>query len=195
MTAEQLKQISPGTPLDRCKTFADQINHFCPQYGIDTPVELASFLSQILHETGGLKWLKELWGPTKQQLRYERDFSKPWPCKKGDPNWLAYVLGNDERGDGKKYFGRGLIHVTGKTNYLGISKAMFNDDRLLGNPDILATPQYAVLSACIYWHTRKLDKVDDDLKILDETKGVNGGFNGLVDRQQYFDRALVAFKQ
>lgn len=193
LTAEQLKKITPGTPLDRCKTYVDSMNLFLPQYKIDTPIEVASFLSQVLHETGGLKWPKELWGPTKQQLRYERNFDKPWPCKRGEINWLAYMLGNSERGDGKKFFGRGLIQITGRTNYLMISKAMFNDDRLLTNPDVLATPQYAVLSACIYWEKKKFDLVDDDLKILEETKGVNGGYNGLTDRQLYFNRALDVF--
>ena len=64
VTAEQLKAISPGTPFSRIESFIYHLNDFMPKYGIDTPIEVASFLSQILHESGGLKWLREIWGPT-----------------------------------------------------------------------------------------------------------------------------------
>lgn len=173
ITAEQLKQISPGTPLERCKTFAPLLDKYCPMYGIDTPTELASFLSQVLHESGGFKYMREIWGPTSAQSRYEgrRD------------------LGNIYKGDGKKFMGRGPIQITGRANYTRMSKDMFGDNRLLHNPDILSTPEYGIISSCIYWKWRNLDAVDDDAGIKSETKAVNGGYNGLFDRQKYFDRA------
>ena len=170
------------------------IEKYCPQHGIDTSIELVSFLSQVLHETGGFKWLREIWTPTKQQLRYERDFSEPWPEKiKGKRNYLATMLGNSEKGDGKLFMGRGDIQTTGRANYMRMSKEMFGDDRLLKNPELLTAPEYAMQSACIYWKWRKLDLVDDDYKIEQETKAVNGGFNGLDDRQKYFDRGCKVF--
>lgn len=70
-----------------------------------------------------------------------------------------------------------------------MSKDMFGDLRLLETPEILAQPQYAVWSACIYWGWRNLDAVDDDNSIDKETKAVNGGFNGIIDRKEYFERA------
>ena len=173
LTAEQLKQITPGTPLDRCKVFVPHLNKFLPLYGIDTPIEVASFLSQILHESGGLKYLREIWGPTKAQSRYEG---------RAD-------LGNIIKGDGKLFMGRGLIQLTGRTNYARMSKEIFGDDRLVRNPEILATPEYGVLASCIYWKWRGMDSIDDDNSITAETKKVNGGYNGLEDRQKYFDLA------
>lgn len=174
ITAEQLKAISPGTPVDTARVYSALISEYCPQYGIETPIELASFLAQVLHESGGFKWLREIWGPTSAQSRYEG----------------RKDLGNTQKGDGKKFMGRGPIQITGRANYERMSKAMFNDNRLLHNPDILATPKYGIISSCIYWGWRRLDRVDDDLSIKEETKAVNGGYNGLEDRQKYFDRAV-----
>lgn len=177
LTAEQLKAISPATPLDRIKTFLPHLNEYLPKYGINTPIEVASFLAQVLHESGGLKWLREIWGPTPAQSRYEG----------------RKDLGNVIAGDGKKFMGRGLIQVTGRTNYMLISRALFNDDRLLITPELLATPQYGTLSSCLYWRSRNLDAIDDDNSIREETKKVNGGYNGLKEREQYFETALKIF--
>lgn len=193
LTPDTLKQISPGTPLDRCAEFTPHLNKYLPQYGIDAPVEVASFLSQILHESGGLKYLREIWGPTAQQNRYERDPAQPWPGPRGGRNWLAYALGNEFKGDGKKFAGKGPIQITGRSNFARMSRDMFGDNRLLDNPDILATPEFGIQSACIYWKWRNMDAVDDDTDIKTETKRVNGGFNGLDDRQRYFDRCRLIF--
>jgi putative chitinase len=174
ITRDQLKQISPNTPDNRIDTFIPHLNAYMPQYGIDTPNEVASFLAQVLHESGGLKWLREIWGPTSAQTKYEgRD-----------------DLGNNVKGDGKKFMGRGLIQLTGRANYTKMSKDMFGDDRLIHAPDLLSTAEYAVKSACIYWQWRKMDLIDDDMDIRAETRAVNGGSNGLIDRQKYFDRAI-----
>jgi len=177
LTAEQLKEISPGTPIERIKTFLPYLNEYLPKYGIDTPIEVASYLSQVMHESGGFKWLREIWGPTTAQIRYEG----------------RKDLGNTFPGDGKKFLGRGLIQVTGRTNYLSISKSIFGDDRLIREPELLATPQYGTLSSCIYWKSRNMDVLDDDFSIREETKKVNGGYNGLNDREKYFQQALKSF--
>lgn len=189
LTLEHLQQITPKTPPDRCKEFLPHLNKYLPLYGIDAPIEVASFLAQVLHESGGLKYLREIWGPTPQQNKYERDFTQPWPGVKGSRNYLPTMLGNSQKGDGKKFMGRGPIQITGRSNYTGMSKEMFGDNRLLETPDILATPEFGVQSACIYWKWRSLDKFDDDDEIKAETLRVNGGYNGLADRQHYFDLA------
>jgi len=174
ITKKQLKAISPNTPDTRIDAFIHHLNTYMPKYGIDTPVEVASFLAQVLHESGGLKWLREIWGPTAAQAKYEG----------------RKDLGNTELGDGKKFMGRGLIQLTGRANYKRMSKDMFGDERLLKTPDLLSTAEYAVQSACIYWQWRKMDLIDDDRDIKAETKAVNGAYNGIADRQQYFDKAL-----
>jgi len=175
ITPQQLKTISPHTPDNRIDTFIHHLNVYMPEYGIDTVNEAASFLAQVLHESGGLKWLREIWGPTAAQSKYEG---------RAD-------LGNVVHGDGKKFMGRGLIQLTGRANYTKMSKDMFGDNRLLEMPDLLSTAECAVKSACIYWQWRKMDLIDDDLDIRAETKKTNGGYNGLTQRQQYFDKAIA----
>lgn len=172
LTIEKLKLIAPN--VRNPEIWVKHLNELLPQYGITTKTEWASFLAQVLHESGEFRWLREIWGPTPAQNRYEgrRD------------------LGNTIKGDGKRFMGRGLIQLTGRANYERMSKALFNDNRLLANPELLATPEYAVRSACIYWNWRNMDRVDDDTSIIEETRLVNGGLNGLADRQKYFDRAI-----
>lgn len=194
ITLEQLKDITPSTSEEGLKTFLPHLNTYLPKYGIDTPIEVVSFLAQVLHESGGFKFMREIWGPTPAQLRYERDFSQPWPeTIKGRRNWLATQLGNSFRGDGRKMAGVGPIQITGRFNLTRMSREMFGDLRLLQNPDILTTPEFGIQSACIYWTWRRLDRFDDDKSILEETIRVNGGKNGMVDRQKYFDRGLEVF--
>jgi len=193
LTIDQLKAILPKAPEQRLQTFLPHLNKYMPEYGIDTPIEVASFLAQVIHESGGFKWLREIWGPTSQQLKYERDFTAPWPAKKGERNWLAFQLGNEQKGDGRLFAGVGLMQTTGRKNMEATSLALFGDKRLLQNPEILATPEYAVMSACWYWKSRGLDRFDDDLDIKEETRRVNGGYNGLEDRQQIFNRAVAVF--
>ncbi len=192
LTIEQLQQISQGTPKERIETFLPHLNIYLPAYEIDEPIEVASYLSQVLHESGGFKWLREIWGNTPQQLRYERDFKQEWSAR-NQRNKLAFQLGNEFKGDGKKFAGHGLIHTTGRANHLRESMTMFNDDRLVRTPELLCTPVYAVWASVIYWQRKGLDKHDDDMSIDAETKKVNGGYNGKIDRQQYFDKACKVF--
>lgn len=174
ITIEQLQKIATSAKKETLEMYLPHINTLCPKYGIDTKNELASFLSQVLHESGEFKWMREIWGPTATQLRYEG----------------RKDLGNVIKGDGKKFMGRGPIQITGRSNYRWISQEIFGDDRLLDKPDLLTTPEYGIQSACIYWEGRGLDAHDDDLVILRDTKLVSGGTNGLADRQKYFDRAI-----
>lgn len=175
ITIEQLQKIATSAKKETLEMYLPHINTLCPKYGIDTKNELASFLAQVLHESGEFRWMREIWGPTSAQANYQG----------------RKDLGNVIKGDGKKFMGRGPIQITGRSNYRWMSREIFGDDRLLDKPDLLTTPEYGIQSACIYWKGRGLDAHDDDLVILRETKLVNGGTNGLKDRQKYFDRAIA----
>lgn len=193
VTAAQLKKIAPTVSATAIETFLPYINRFLPQYDVTTPRRIAAFLAQVLHESGGLKYVRELWGPTTQQKKYERDFNQPWnnKLKKTDRNVLAYMLGNSEPGDGARFKGHGLIQVTGRANHLQCSKDLFNDARLIENPKLLTVPEYAVLSAFWFWKKRKLNPTADFGDVKAVTKIVNGGKNGLDERIAYFDKAIV----
>lgn len=176
VTLEQmLKIVGSEQHKDRIQAMMPGINETCHRFQINTPLRMAHFFGQILHESGGFRWLREIWGPTDAQSRYE------------PPSRLASDLGNVSSGDGKRYMGRGVIQLTGRYNYKQFSDAMGID--FLSNPDLVASPQYAVLVGGWYWDTRKINSAADNDDLLRVTRLVNGGKNGLADRQKYLDRA------
>src|SRR5713226_5275188 len=87
-----LKAYPTASKLD---LIIPELNTLCQQYHIDTPNRVAMFLSQCLHESGGFVYMKEIWGPTAWQIKYENNLD----------------LGNTNPGDGKLFLGRGLIDI------------------------------------------------------------------------------------
>lgn len=173
MNLLQLMKIMPAAGRERAAAFLVPLNQWMPAYGINTPAREASFLSQVAHETAQLRFLRELWGPTDQQKRYEG----------------RKDLGNTQPGDGFRYRGRGLIQTTGRANYAACGKALGVD--LLAHPDLLETPEYAVRSACLFWLMRGLNPLADAGDQVAVTRRVNGGANGLAERLAFFE---IAFK-
>jgi putative chitinase len=155
---------------------ADGLDKFCPQYEINTPLRLAHFLAQACHETMGFRYLKEIWGPTDAQKRYE----------------TRADLGNKRLGDGKLYCGRGIFQLTGRANYARIGKALSLP--LEVDPDLAADPQISVRIACHYWMTHAINVPADANDIVKVTRAVNGGTNGLEDRKACFLKARQVLK-
>jgi putative chitinase len=150
---------------------ADGLDKYCPQYSINSPLRLAHFLAQACHETGGFKWLKEIWGPTPAQKRYEG---------RAD-------LGNTRPGDGRLYCGRGIFQLTGRANYARIGAALALP--LEVEPELARDPQISVRIACHYWMTHGINAVADADNIELVTRLINGGQNGLADRKACLARA------
>jgi putative chitinase len=132
--------------------------------GITTPLRLAHFMAQAAHETGGFRWLREIWGPTPAQRRYEgrRD------------------LGNIQPGDGRRFMGRGIFQLTGRANYEAYGKRLGVD--LASNPDRAAEPELSLKIACEYWRRKGLNILADADNARAITRLINGGFNGIEDR-------------
>ena len=133
----------------------------------------AAFLAQIAHESGELHHVREIWGPTDWQVRYEENHS----------------LGNVIPGDGKRFMGRGLIQLTGRDNYQRCSLALFQDERLLDRPDLLEEPENAALSAAWYWNIRKINQPADFGDFQTVTKRINPALLGYNQRLAYYQRA------
>lgn len=134
--------------------------------------EFAMFLAQCAHESMGGYYQREVWGPTKQQLRYEGTS-------------LALTLGN-KKGDGFRFRGTGLIQTTGRRNTRKASIAIFNDTRLIDHPHLLNVEQIGVQMSLFYWQSHKLGKYADDIRKC--TKIINGGYNGLADRVRLWEK-------
>ena len=153
--------------VSRAKRFLQGLKATAKRYNIDTPLRLAHFLAQILHESGGLRYVEEIWGPTPAQSRYEGRNS----------------LGNLQPGDGHRFRGRGLVQLTGRTNY-----EAYGADRGIDfteNPDLVSTPQYATDVAGWFWDKKKLNRWADEDNVEMVTRRVNGGLNGFEDRKHY----------
>ena len=168
-------------------------------YEIDTPARIASFLAQTGHESGQFNRLVESLNYTTPQR-----LMKVWPKRFPSEAIAAPYVRNEERlanfvyanrlgngdaasGDGYKYRGRGLIQVTGRSNYAACGKALGLD--LLNDPGLLIEPRYAALSAAWFWSSRGLNALADDRTGDDDledftviTRTINGGTQGLKER-------------
>jgi putative chitinase len=100
--------------------------------------------------------------------------------------------GPEASGDGWKYRGRGLIGLTGKTNYRIFGKDVGQEDEVLGDPDKLVLPKYAALSAGWFWATNGLNQLADAKDIVGMSKRVNGGTIGLDHRKQLYTQICKA---
>ncbi|MEL6438537.1 MAG: glycoside hydrolase family 19 protein [Cyanobacteria bacterium J06621_8] len=185
INSQQLLQIAgTNTVKNRIEAFTPGVNATFEKYQINTNLRMAHFLAQVMHESGGFKWLRELWGPTAQQKSYEPPFSK------------ARELGNRDKGDGFKYRGRGLIQLTGKYNYKKLTDEIgtdFNVD-FVSQPNLVETTPYAVLAAGWYWDRNNINQWADQDDLRKVTKSINGGFNGLEDRRKFLKRAKLVLK-
>ena len=191
LTREQLLQIAPKTPQIYIDTYLPALNDAMAEGQINTINRIACFLGQILHESYQLKYMREEWGPTTQQLRYERDFAHPWPPTTQDhTNRLAFNLGNFEAGDGKTMRGAGPIQITGRNNILKASIALYGDDRLIKTPALLDDALVGFKMAVWFWTVHNLNTLADKQDIVEITHIINGGENGLDARKMFTHQAL-----
>lgn len=183
----QALKVSPAT----AQAWSGPLSAAMALYDITTPVRIAGFLGQVAVESGCFQWLREIWGPTPAQRRYERNFSAAWPPTNADPtNRQAYWLGNDQVGDGFTYRGAGLLQVTGKTHFKEMSQVLNHD--FVAAPADLATPSYAALSAADFWNTHGLNSFADSKDWTTITKRINGGLNAYAQRLHYTTSMLQA---
>ena len=192
ITLNQLLKINKGRNQKQCEYYLGSLNAVLPRHGVDTPLRIAHFLAQVIHESGYLLFkeenlnyassgLRNIWPqrfPTDEianayARQPERIANRAYANRMGN--------GDEASGDGWKYRGRGLIQLTGAENYRACGQALKLD--LANNPDIiLQSPDISVAVACWYWTSRNLNEWADRDDIREITRRVNGGFNGLNDR-------------
>ena len=171
ITVQQLMQILPNAGAI-AGVFIPVLNTAMGRYQIVGVKRVAAFIAQIGHESGQLKYVKEIWGPTATQAKYEG----------------RKDLGNTVAGDGSKYRGRGLIQITGRANYMACGEGLGLD--LIKQPELLEKPQYACMSAAWFWASRGLNTLADAGSFSKITSRINGGQNGAADRQALYAKAL-----
>ena len=196
-TEAKLRQILVGAPhVDQWFLALQEI---LPDYEIDTPNRVAAWLGQTAHESGGYRALRE-------NLNYSDKglmgiFKKYFPTQESTVGYVrqpekiankiyASRMGNgDERsGDGFRYRGRGLIQLTGKSNYQNFADSI--EETLEETIVFLETYEGAVQSACWFWETNNLNALADKMDIKLMTKKINGGYIGLEDRIKHIEHAV-----
>lgn len=166
MTDSDLLKIMPFAKA-RISTFAAPLNASMMEFCISTKARQAAFLAQVGHESGQLRYVQELASGSAYEGRTD--------------------LGNDQPGDGVRFKGRGLIQITGRANYIACGKALGLD--LLLHPELLEEPESACRSAAWFWRSHGLNELADAGDFLRITRRINGGTNGLEDRQALYAKA------
>lgn len=200
MTLEQLKQLIPRNPYQQ--QWYDALTQLFPQYDITTPVRQAAFIAQCAHESAGFTALTENLNYRWQSLR--RVFPKYFPTDQLAQQYANAINrqeaianrvyanrmgnGDEQSGDGYRYRGRGLIQLTGRTNYEWFAASL--QISVAEAVDYLQTFEGAAQSACWFWDTNNLNPLADARDIVGLTKRINGGTIGLQDRIQHFEHAL-----
>lgn len=195
-TVDKLKAILPGNPY--VEHWHEALCKILPDYDINTTKRVAAFLAQCAHESGGFKALKE-------NLNYRAEtLSKVWP-KYFPPNIAAQYAHNQEAianrayanrmgngdeasGDGFRYCGRGLIQLTGKSNYQAFADSIETPVEEI--PEFLGTFEGAIQSACWFWESNNLNALADKGDLITMTKKINGGTLGLEDRTKHYNHAI-----
>jgi len=178
LTTEQLQSIMPRLPPARSNELLPFLAAAMTEFAIEAPARAAAFLAQLAHESGQFHFMEEIWGPTVAQRRYE------------PVTTLSQNLGNTEAGDGRRFKGRGPIQLTGRANYKRFGDLLAVD--LIADPPRAATPDVAFRVAGLYWSKKGLNELADlatDDAFTEITRRINGGTNGLADRQAFYAAA------
>lgn len=194
ITVSTFKTLYPNYKGDVDK-FVSALNAEMSKVGIDTPKRIAAFLSQCAHESAGFTTFSE-------NLNYSVvGLATTFPKYFNNNNASAYARnaqkiankvyanrmgnGDEASGDGYRYRGRGIIQLTGKTNYAAF------DAKALANPDLVATDMVTAIKAAVwFWNKNSLNVLADKSDIIGITKRINGGVNGLDDRVSLYNKAI-----
>jgi predicted chitinase len=151
----------------------DDLNACLKRFSINTPNRIRHFLAQIAHESGGLRWMKEL--------------------ASGDAYEGRKDLGNTQDGDGPKFKGAGALQLTGRYNYQRLADFISDEDVMLGCEYV--SNKYPFTSAGFWWHLNAINSfIDNGANCRQVSAKVNGRdpANGLDDREAYYEKAVKA---
>ena len=173
ITADQIKKLTPSGIDAFIGPLAANCIGTRQSLGLAvTSLHICHFLAQLAHESAGFRTMREFWGPTGAQSRYEgrRD------------------LGNVQVGDGKRFMGRGYLQITGRANYASYGALI--GQPLTTTPELAEDPTIALNIACQYWKSRNIDDPAGKNNIAEVTRRINGGLNGLTERTALFRKAM-----
>ena len=189
-----------------CEEWFYYLEQIIPDYGITTAPRVAAFMAQCSHESGQFTILQE--NLNYSDVGLQRIFPKYFPTPEStvgyarQPQKIASVVyanrmgnGPESSGDGWNYRGRGVIQITGRSNYLQCSMDLYGTNELELNPGRLLDKDAAIYSACWFWYRHDLNTLADAGDIVTMTKKINGGTNGLSERTANFQYFLQLLSQ
>lgn len=200
ITLEKLQRIFPRTPRATLEQYIEPLQNVARTFNINTKARMSMFLAQVGHECMGFTRISENLNYSWQGLRrtFPRYFQSDAIARQyhRQPEKIAnraYAnrMGNgpESSGDGWRYRGRGCIQVTGKNNY----QSFGTDFKIATGSQVIAyleTPMGAAMSAGWYWNKNNLNAFADSGNLRECTRRINGGYNGLPERQAMYQQAL-----
>jgi predicted chitinase len=194
---EMLKEM--GVSNADAEQYIQHLEETLPKYGIaDSKLRLAHFFAQVLHESGCMRFDMENLNYSSEALvkvfgKYFRTREEADTCARQPEKIANKVYANrmgnrgETSGDGWKYRGRGLIQLTGRSNYQAFAEWV-GDERVVDEPDLVSS-EYAVHSAVFFWDRNKLNRLADKDDVVGLTRKINGGENGLAHRRELLNKA------
>jgi len=194
ITTEMILEAAPVTDRRRVGKCVKYLNEWAEQFGVTSDLRMAHLLGQLWHESGCLRHVEE-------NLNYSiQGLMKTWPGRFRSV-WEAQLyahkpqaianrayagrMGNgpEASGDGWRFRGRGLIQLTGRENYQAYADSEYCKGDLMSHPEWLSQFPGAVKSAMWFWQTRGLNELADRDDVKAVTRRINGGLNGLEQRE------------
>lgn len=187
----------------KTETYLGPLNETAARFDISTPLRMGAFLAQVIHESGNFSRFRENlnYGAAGLLATFPKYFDAVTAkAYERQPEKIANRVyanrmgnGPEESGDGWKYRGVGLIQLTGRDNLRSCSLGLYQDERLCEDPGILESAEDSCLSAGWFWNTNKLNQLADQEDTKGITRKINGGYNGLKERQDNYDRIMRVF--
>jgi len=196
LTLEQLRKMIPKNPY--VEHWHKALTQLLPEYEINTPARIAAFMAQCAHESGGFLFLKENLNYRPETLirifgkYFDLPTAQAYCARPNKQEAIANRVyanrmgnGDEASGDGWRFAGKGLIQLTGRTNYTWFAASL--SISVEEASEYLQTFEGAAQSACWFWETNNLNQYADSGDLLTMTKKINGGTIGLADRQKHYE--------
>jgi len=173
VSPDALRHVVPTLSPAHAQQLGAALGPAFAKYGITTPARAAAAVAQFAEESASFQTTVEYGTGAEYNGRTD--------------------LGNTHPGDGERYKGRGYIQITGRNNYAALGKALGVD--FVDHPELVAEPQYAADASCWWWEAHGCNQLADAGDFVGLTRRINGGTNGLAQREANWVRAKQVAQQ